>query len=221
MKKQLKTIERGQTFAFAGHEWITLEHDEAEGTTLVLMANILENRAFDEDNNADWRQSSARKYLNGPVYDNLTEAAGLYAGAISMATVDLTADDGTFRETSQDRVFLLSAEQYRRNRDIIEPIDDWWWTITRYSASNSYFVRYVYTDGTLGYNDACDGDGGLRPALLLSSDLLISDTDDMLIDSVRELSEKWEAAGISPETAVKAIKAATAILFPGEEADDE
>ena len=96
----------------------------------------------------------------------------------------------------------------------------YWWLRTPY-ASNSRLVRLVRTDGALNHDSAYYGNSGLRPALLLSSDLLISDTDDMLIDSVRELSEKWEAAGISPETAVKAIKAATAILFPGEEADDE
>ncbi len=220
MKKQLKDFTRGQTFPFAGHEWIVLQHDD-HGQTLVLMSSILENRAFDEDGSADWRESSARQHLNGPVYDNLTEAAGSEARAIMLATIDLTADDGTFRETSQDHVFLLTAEQYRKNRDIIEPLDDWWWTCTRWSAGHSRRVRGVSADGTLNYISAYSGIDGLRPALLLSSDLLISDTEDELIDSLRELTEAWAAAGVESKQAIKALAAATAILFPGEEVDDE
>jgi len=220
MKKQLKTIERGQTFRFAGHEWIALEHHE-DGTTLALMSDILENRAFDENDSADWRESTARDHLNGPVYDNLTEAAGSDAHAIMLATIDLTADDGTFRESCQDHVFLLTAEQYRRNRDIIEPLDGWWWTCTRWSAGDSRNVRSVSTGGSLNGNLAYYGRSGLRPALLLSSDLLISEAEDELIDSLRELTEAWAAAGVESKQAIKALAAATAILFPGEEVDDE
>lgn len=90
------------------------------------------------------------------------------------ATINLTADDGTNRVTSTDRVFLLTAEQYRYNRDVLEPLSEWWWTLTRWSASSSCGVRLVRSGGTLSNNDAYGGAYGLRPALLLASDLLIS-----------------------------------------------
>lgn len=53
----------------------------------------------------------------------------------------------------------------------------YWWLRTPY-ASNSCSVRYVSTGGSLNFDDACYGNGGLRPAFNLSSGLLISDSTD-------------------------------------------
>lgn len=54
----------------------------------------------------------------------------------------------------------------------------WYWWLRDAYASNSCSVRYVYSDGTLLYNNAYVGYYGLRPAFNLSSDLLISDSTD-------------------------------------------
>ena len=53
----------------------------------------------------------------------------------------------------------------------------YWWLRTPY-ASNARNVRNVHTGGALYNNGAYNGNGGLRPALNLPSDLLISDTTD-------------------------------------------
>ena len=39
-------------------------------------------------------------------------------------------------------------------------------------------MRYVYSDGSLSNGIACDGGRGVRPALNLSSDILVSDAPD-------------------------------------------
>lgn len=217
MKQQLKNIERGTTLPFAGHEWIALEHTAA-GTTLVLMAENLEDRAFDTNNNADWRQSSARKYLNGPFLDNLKDTLGDRAGCLLEATVDLTADDGTFRETCTDTVFLLSCDQYRRNRDILEPTGDWWWTLTRWSASNSCLVRFVYTDGALSHGRASTAAAAFAP---LCSCPLISDSTEPSEDTVLELAKACAEAGIPLETAVGWIRTILSSLAKEEKEDDD
>ena len=172
MKMKLTDLTRGKTFHYAGFDWITLGAEN--GGTLAVMADILKLAPFDEDGSADWRAASSRKYLNGDFYEELKEADPDNGAAIMEATINLTADDGTNRVTSTDRVFLLTAEQYRYNRDVLEPLSEWWWTLTRWSASNSCRVRLVYSGGTLVSNSACNGLYGLRPALLLASDLLIS-----------------------------------------------
>lgn len=172
MKMKLTDLTRGKTFHYAGFDWITLGAEN--GGTLAVMADILKLAPFDEDGSADWRAASSRKYLNGDFYEELKEADPDNGAAIMEATINLTADDGTNRVTSTDRVFLLTAEQYRYNRDVLEPLSEWWWTLTRWSASISCRVRRVSSDGSLGYSNACRGTYGLRPALLLASDLLIS-----------------------------------------------
>lgn len=212
--KKLKQIPRGTIIPFAGYEWIVLEHDGT--TTRVLMKDILENRAFDGDNDADWRESSARAYLNGAVLDNLQDAAGDHSGSILPHDCDLTAADGTFRETSTDTVSLLTLDEYRRNRDVIEPIDAWWWLITRDSASDSYYVRIVHADGSLGNNVADNGNVGLRPALTLDSELLISDDGDTTAEEAAEaakaLAEAWNRSRYTVEQIADALAAFARLL---------
>ena len=53
----------------------------------------------------------------------------------------------------------------------------YWWLRTPY-YSYSYYARSVRSDGSLGYNVAYTGRYGVRPALNLSSSLLVSDSTD-------------------------------------------
>jgi len=56
--------------------------------------------------------------------------------------------------------------------------DGYWWLRTPYSSS-AYYVRYVYSDGTLLNYGARDGDRGVAPALNLSSTLSVSKVGDV------------------------------------------
>lgn len=53
----------------------------------------------------------------------------------------------------------------------------WWWLLTPY-AGHAYYARGVYSDGGLNYNLAWGGGCGVRPALFLAPDTLVSDTTD-------------------------------------------
>lgn len=53
----------------------------------------------------------------------------------------------------------------------------WWWLLTPY-AGRAGDARYVSTDGSLGYGSAWYGGNGVRPALFLAPDTLVSDTTD-------------------------------------------
>lgn len=54
----------------------------------------------------------------------------------------------------------------------------WWYWLRSPRASLSYNVRNVDSDGALNYIDAYYGDSGVRPALNLSSSILVSDSPD-------------------------------------------
>ena len=78
-------------------------------------------------------------------------------------------------------------------------MDDWWWLSTAVStASNGYehSARGVYTDGALSWDSAYYGNGGLRPACYLDSDLLISVPDEYITagqagDIAKELVDQF------------------------------
>lgn len=197
MKKALKTAPRGTAFNYAGQRWVVLEHN-ATGT-LCLTEKIVEDRAFDEGNCNNFAVASSNKYLNGPYLDNLVDACN-GANAFLESELDLTTDDGLKDYgTCTVTIFLLTVDQYRRNRDVIPNADDWWWLSTAVStASNGYehSARFVGNDGTLCYISACYGHHGLRPACYLDSDLLISfDEQDVTAeqagDIVKELIESF------------------------------
>ena len=197
MKKALKTAPRGTAFNYAGQRWVVLEHN-ATGT-LCLTEKIVEDRAFDDGNCNDFSKSSSLRYLNGPFFDTLIDAAGC-SSAFLTSELDLTADDGLKDYgTCNVTIFLLTVDQYRRNRDVIPNADDWWWLSTAVStASNGYehSARLVDTDGTLNWGYAYYGNRGLRPACYLDSDLLISfDEQDVTAeqagDIVKELIESF------------------------------
>lgn len=186
MKKiALKNAARGTAFDYAGQSWILLENDD--GRALCLSKDIIETRAFDEGNCNNFAVASSKEYLNGAYLDNLLEDVN-GPNAFLTTELDLTTDDGLKDYgTCTVTIFLLTVDQYRRNRDVIPNADDWWWLSTAFSTkSNGYesLARYVGTDGALNGYHACYGYCGLRPACYLDSDLLISVEDDEATDDV-------------------------------------
>ena len=198
MKKiALKNAARGTAFDYAGQSWILLENDD--GRALCLSKDIIETRAFDEGNCNNFAVASSKEYLNGAYLDNLLEDVN-GPNAFLTTELDLTTDDGLKDYgTCTVTIFLLTVDQYRRNRDVIPNADDWWWLSTAVStASNGYehSARDVIADGTLSRDSAYFGNSGLRPACYLDSDLLLSfDEQDVTAeqagDIVKELIESF------------------------------
>lgn len=186
MKKALKAAARGTIFPYAGEKWVALEH-EASGRTLCLSLDLIPNKPFDENNCNNFATSSSKEWMNGPYLDNLLEDVN-GPNAFLTTELDLTTDDGLKDYgTCTVTIFLLTVDQYRRNRDVIPNADDWWWLSTAFSTkSNGYesLARSVDAVGTLYWNYAFYGYGGLRPACYLDSDLLISIEDDEATDDV-------------------------------------
>lgn len=174
-RKKLKDIPRGEAFEYCGHEWIILEHDKM-GHTLVLTKGIIRNMPFDKSNSNNWKKSTLREYLNGEFLDEMCVGLSLKNLGFTLFKTNLTADDGLkdYGE-SIDMVSLLTCDLYRKHRDILKPIGEWWWLATPYStlAANSCHVRYVVTGGALSCDYAYNVHWGVRPLCYLSSDIFV------------------------------------------------
>jgi len=59
-----------------------------------------------------------------------------------------------------------------------EEDENWYWLLRSPSAGDSYGVRYVDRGGDYDYCDACDGMLGVRPALRINPEILVSDKPD-------------------------------------------
>ena len=161
--KKLAELKPGDRFMYGGVEWVKFE-DIGAGT-LCLAAEPVFLRAFDEENCNDWRKSSLRRELNGAFLDALV-AEGADRAAFLDWESDLTADDGmTDYGTATDKIALRSDALCRKYREITPPVDEWCWNLTPWTcdASDSYSVRCVNSSGAMNWNNAYNGNRGVRP----------------------------------------------------------
>jgi len=113
-----------------------------------------------------------------------------------LITSDLTADNGqTDYGTSEDYIALLSCDLYRKHREIIPPVGNWYWTLTP-MASNSRSARLVFSSGTLSNGSAFIGVIGVRPLCRLKSEILVSTDAAPDADTAAEMGLNQLAAEI-------------------------
>lgn len=159
-----------------GEEYIVLEHPE-DGRTAVLKKGLLEEMRFGSSN--DWRDSYIRQELNSTYLRSLEEKFG--EENIIAHTVDLFSMDGLDDYGKcQDKVSILTADEYRRYRKALEKangaaVGDWWWLCTpdsTPSGDGSSYVRVVYSSGAL-VSSASNVSLAVRPFFILASSALV------------------------------------------------
>lgn len=98
---------------------------------------------------------------------------GAENGVSEGSTLAMFSDNASrqCRPTAQ----AVSNSEYKTSS--LSASQPWWYWLRSSNASNSYDVRVVYSDGALRNSDAY-GDIGVRPALNLSSSILVSDSPD-------------------------------------------
>ena len=162
-KPDFSKIKDGEHFIYRDIEFIRLGLEQ--GGVLCITAKAIGEFEFDEDNCNDWRKSSARKLLNSDFL------AKLNPDDLLLYESDLTADNGdTAYGKCVDRVGILSCDLYRKYRKFVPLYKEWMWTCTPWHCGTphsgyAYYVRLVYTDGTLSSGGA-NVAGGLAPACI-------------------------------------------------------
>ena len=180
---QLKTSERqpvikknlgiGDTFELLGLTWKIL--DITNKGYMCLASRFEDDMQFDSSSN-DWKISDLREYLNNEFYEELAEVIG--SGNIIPFKRDLLTLDGlTEYETCEDKISLLTVDEYRKYRALIPNTDDyWWWLITADSCksnNNNTWVRVVSPRGII-YGLSYDCSRGVRPVCIFSSSIFES-----------------------------------------------
>ena len=196
MQKKIKEIKPGEVFIFGGYEWIKLEDG------LSITKDTVTEKEFDSDCNNSYTTSKVKCYLSDAFMDYLCED-GADISSFDFFPLDLTADDGT-KEYAPYKVIIgmLTADQYRKNRHLLEPISDSWWLATpkSYTPKNNDTVIYVDSDGALRDEFVWIQGHGVRPVCKLAEDTLVDVPDEMPIEQteadaedITELIKKWAA----------------------------
>ena len=173
-KEQVSSeIKPGDVIEFRGFNWIVLDPDY-NGGVLVIMDEVWKDTPFNDTYDANWKTSTLRKDM----IDNLLPILG-EENLITHVT-DMIADNGDkYLGTCEDKVFILSCDEYRKYRDYIPLFEECMWTCTpRYIdyregkkgspySGYAYHPRYVNSDGSVNYDYAIPAYGAV-PACVLN-----------------------------------------------------
>ena len=178
----ITTLHPGEHFMFKNFEWVCLDPNHPDGGVLVIMAKPWEKdvKFCPSDKFAD-EKGNLNNYRTSNVRGILSDMANAVFEGKSLLphTVDLVADDGDpAYGTVHDFVFILTCDEYRKYRDYIPHYNVPVWTATPWycgdkdsDADYACYIRYVNTDGQLGYGYA-DGSCSVAPACILNPKLL-------------------------------------------------
>ena len=177
-KKQVrfsKNLGVGDTFKLLGLEWKIIEI--TGGGYKCLASRLEKGMQFDNSCN-NWATSDLRKYLNEEFYEELAEYVG-EENIISFERNLWSLDGQTEYGTCEDKVSIISLDEYRENRALIPNEDYYWWTLTPDSTKcngDTRYIRVVCPSGGIG------GDGyvdyfGVRPFCIFSSAIFESEEE--------------------------------------------
>lgn len=193
--KKLAKLSPGRNFNFAGEKFVVME--QRDGSTFVLLAQSKEPRPFNDKDNVENRNDYTCSTLKERI-DKWVESlprTSAEAAAILPFEVDLSCTD---RSKSYGTITVKAAPltlwQYGQFKELI-PLneDDWYWLVTPWACRWLRSPRTGYTDnvwivfssGDYYYFNASNSNG-IRPALLLNSDLLVSLDDEVEKESCDE-----------------------------------
>ena len=163
----------GDTFELAGLDWKII--DITENGYMCLADKLEDDMKFDSSCN-NWQASDLRNWLNVDFFKKLSEVVGK-ENIIPLERDLISLDGQTEYGTCEDKVSLLTLDEYRKYRKLIPNTGDyWWWTITPDSTKcngDSQWVRVVLPSGNF-HDGCCDIRFGVRPVCIFSSSIFES-----------------------------------------------
>lgn len=164
----------GDTFELAGLTWKILDITDKG---YMCLADRLEERMVFDVNVNKWHESSLRNYLNTEFLKLLSDEIG-EDNIIPFERNLLSLDGQTEYGTCEDKVSLITVDEYRKYRNLIPNTNDyWWWLITPWSTPcNEYktTVAVVSSSGGVRHN-GCHYGCGVRPFCIFSSSIFESE----------------------------------------------
>lgn len=181
--RKIGTLTQGTAFTYGGLRFVVLEA-MADGVFCLLeqSSTSVPFHAWDDAPLNNYAKSTLRKSIEGPWLDELLANGGSRDDMVPF-DVDLRPTDQSEGYGTLEGVLAapLTLWQYGKYKDII-PLneEDLWWLVTPWACPR---LRSPYTSNTKGawvvgsgggYYYYCSSSCGLRPALKLNSDLLVS-----------------------------------------------
>ena len=176
-KKHIGKPEIGKAIELAGMEWLILDKTE-KGYFAILNGFDGKERTFDSDSN-NWILSKLRNELNTRFLKKITDEFG--EDAVIEFDRDLLSLDGqTEYGHCEDKISLLTVDEYRKYRKLLPNMPKWWWLITPWSTPANGYSATLTVVSPSGCVDYCDFNyvNGVRPVCIFSSSIFELGSDD-------------------------------------------
>lgn len=162
----------GDTFELVDTTWKILDITSAG---YICLADNIEDMEFDSNSN-NWENSGLRGYLNGEFFEKM--AAEIGSKNIFPFERNLLSLDGqTEYGKCEDKVSLLTVDEYRKYRNLIPNTKDyWWWLVSPWSTPCNDYKRAVAVVSSAGFigDYFCSSSYGVRPVCIFSSSIFES-----------------------------------------------
>ena len=162
----------GDTFELADTTWRILDITSAG---YICLADNIENMEFDSNSN-NWENSDLRGFLNGEFYEKMAAEIGS-KNIIPFERNLLSLDGQTEYGKCEDKISLLTVDEYRKYRSLIPNTKYyWWWLVSPWSTPCNDYRRTVTVVSSAGGIDcsSCNSNGGVRPVCIFSSSIFES-----------------------------------------------
>lgn len=162
----------GDTFKLVDTTWKILDITSAG---YICLADSIEERQFDSDS-SNWKNSNLRDYLNEEFLEKIAAEIGL-ENIVPFERDLLSLDGQTEYGKCEDKISLLTVDEYRKYRNLIPNTKDcWWWLVSPWSTPCNDYKRTVAVVSSAGYvdNDDCRSCSGVRPVCIFSSSIFES-----------------------------------------------
>lgn len=162
----------GDTFELADTTWKILDITSAG---YICLADSIEERQFDSDS-SNWKNSNLRDYLNEEFLEKIAAEIGL-ENIVPFERDLLSLDGQTEYGKCEDKVSLLTVDEYRKYRSLIPNTKDyWWWLVSPWSTPCNDYKRTVAVVSSAGniVNYGCLSNDGVRPVCIFSSSIFES-----------------------------------------------
>lgn len=163
----------GDTFELVDTTWKILDITSAG---YICLADSIEERQFDSDS-SNWENSNLRDYLNEEFLEKIAAEIGL-ENIVPFERDLLSLDGQTEYGKCEDKVSLLTVDEYRKYRSLIPNTKDyWWWLVSPWSTPcNDYYMSVAVVSSAGSIRDfRCSNYGcGVRPVCIFSSSIFES-----------------------------------------------
>ena len=176
-KQHMEKPEIGKTVEIVGMEWMILDKTE-KGYFAVLDGFDGKERTFDSDSN-NWISSELREELNTKFLKKISDELG--EDAVIGFDRDLLSLDGqTEYGHCEDKISLLTVDEYRKYRKLLPNMPKWWWLITPWSTPVNDYNSTLTVVSPSGCVDciSCRNCLGVRPVCIFSSSIFELGSDD-------------------------------------------